>query len=308
VRKEYRYKSGADPVDYALLQQNTPRLFVEAKALGENLDRWANQVMGYTGVAGVGWAVLTDGNEYRIYNAGSSGDLDKKLFRRVVVASGEAIVAETLALLSKDQVQENQIEVIWRAEKVDRQVKAAVLSLFAERPADFLHLIRKRVSELAVADVRDSLGRARFTLDYQAVQPVSVTRGSPNVVAQPAPGAHPAPERRPEVESVADRTPWRHVTLSDLIASGTVHLPLDIETSYRGRQLSARIEADGNVTWNGTTYDSLSTAGGMARRSVIGAPPGREYPQTNGWTFWRFRDSDGHLAPIDSLRQRHNAG
>jgi hypothetical protein len=307
VRKEYRYKSGADPVDYALLQQDTPRLFVEAKALGENLDRWANQVMGYTGVAGVGWAVLTDGNEYRIYNAGSSGDLDKKLFRRVVVASGEAIVGETLALLSKDQVQENQIEVIWRAEKVDRQVKGAILSLFAERPTDFLHLIRKRVSDLAVADVRDSLGRAHFTLDYQVVPPALPPSLGPKVAPQPASGAHLAPEPGPEAETHADKTPWRHVTLRDLITSGTVRLPLDIETTYKGRQLTARIEPDGNVTWNGTPYDSLSTAGGMARKSVIGAPPGREYPQTNGWTFWRFRDADGHPVFVDVLRQRYVA-
>jgi hypothetical protein len=31
-------------------------------------------------------------------------------------------------------------------------------------------------------------------------------------------------------------------------------------------------------------------AGGMARKSMIGAPEGRPYPQTNGWTFWQFRD------------------
>jgi len=85
-------------------------------------------------------------------------------------------------------------------------------------------------------------------------------------------------------EPVADKTPWLHVTQQDLISSAELRLPLDIETTYRGHRLTARIEADGNVTWNGTTYDSLSTAGGMARKSVVGAPPGREYPQTNGWT------------------------
>lgn len=80
VRKEYRYKAGDNPVDYALFLLRTPRLYVEAKALGENLAdrRWAGQIMGYAAVAGVEWAVLTDGNAYRIYNAGSSGDIDKK--------------------------------------------------------------------------------------------------------------------------------------------------------------------------------------------------------------------------------------
>ena len=51
------------------MDQGKPRLFVEAKALGRNLDdpKWASQIMGYASVAGVEWVVLTDGNEYRIY-------------------------------------------------------------------------------------------------------------------------------------------------------------------------------------------------------------------------------------------------
>ena len=55
VRKEYRFKRGDNPVDYALLLLRTPRLFVEAKALGENLSdrRWAGQMLGYASVAGV---------------------------------------------------------------------------------------------------------------------------------------------------------------------------------------------------------------------------------------------------------------
>jgi hypothetical protein len=310
VRCEYRYKGGADPVDYALLQLGTPRLFVEAKTLGENLDKWANQVMGYAAVAGVGWVVLTDGNEYRIYNAGSSGDLEKKLFRRVVVASDEPGAGESLALLSKDQVQENRIEVIWRAEKVDRQVKNAVERLFSpasDAPADFLHLIRKRAPDLSLADVRGSLGRARFILEYPAIQPGPPPRGVQQSPPQHSADGHPGSAAEVKPGGHGDKTPWRHVTLQDLISAGAVHLPLDLETTYKGQHLTARIEAGGIVTWNATTYDSLSTAGGMARKSVIGAPPGHEYPQTNGWTFWCFRDADGTLVPLDRLRQRYAA-
>ena len=41
----------------------------------------------------------------------------------------------------------------------------------------------------------------------------------------------------------------------------------------------------------------------MARKSVIGAPAGRPYPQTNGWTFWMYSDGDsGDLREIDLLR------
>ncbi len=97
VRCEYKPQQGDNPVDYALFVRGNLRLFVEAKALGENLDKWANVSMGYVGVAGVvEWIVLTDGNEYRIYNAHAKVHIDQKLFKRVVVASDEPGVADTL--------------------------------------------------------------------------------------------------------------------------------------------------------------------------------------------------------------------
>lgn len=67
-----------------------PRLFIEAKSLGENLDvrRWANQIMGYASVAGVEWVVLTNGDEYRIYNSHAAVPVDEKLFRVVRVSDG----------------------------------------------------------------------------------------------------------------------------------------------------------------------------------------------------------------------------
>lgn len=78
--------------------------------------------------------------------------------------------------------------------------------------------------------------------------------------------------------------------------------------------MKAVIQNDGTVTVNGQAYDSLSTAGGMARKSVIGAQwrptfPGQVAPQTNGWTFWKFRESEtGKLIEIDVLRRKYLKG
>ena len=320
VRCEYKLKQADNPVDYAIFVHGNLRLFVEAKALGENLDKCAHQIMGYAGVAGVvEWIVLTDGNEYRIYNAHAQVPVEQKLFKRVVLASGEPDIGSTLLLLSKAQLQGTVIDDLWRQYFVDRQVKQAVETLSGlEPPIDFLHLIRKRVPALSLTDVRQSLGRATLSLDYRAAQlapppaaPIPVGAGQRawatrrgNLAAETA--AVEAERAAPE-GPLEDKTPWRHVTLGDLTSSGTVQLPLDIEATYKGQQFTARVEADGNVTWNGTTYDSLSVAGGMARKSIVGTLSGREYPPTNGWTFWRFKDSDGRLAFVDVLRQRHFA-
>ena len=173
VRCEYKLKAADNPVDYAFFVHGNLRLFVEAKALGENLDRWANTIMGYAGVAGVvEWIVLTDGNEYRIYNAHAQVPIAQKLFKRVVLASDEPDVQATLLLLSKAQLQGTVIDDLWRQYFVDRQVKQAVEGLSGIEPAsDFLRLIRRRVSALSLADVRQSLGRATLSLDYRAAQP-----------------------------------------------------------------------------------------------------------------------------------------
>jgi len=224
----------------------------------------------------------------------------------------------TLLLLSKAQLQGTVIDDLWRQYFVDRQVKQAVEGVSGIEPSsDFVRLIRKRVPALSLTDVRQSLGRATFSLDYRAAQPAPPAAPTQAGAGQRAWATRRANlaaetgvvdgERAAPGEPRADQTPWRHVTLQDLISSGELRLPLDIETTYKGHQLTARIEADGNVTWNGTTYESLSIAGAMARKSIVGAPPGREFPPTNGWTFWRFRDSDGRLALVDVLRQRHFA-
>ncbi|MER6588203.1 hypothetical protein [Micromonospora chalcea] len=85
VHREYRRRGADNPVDYALLLLRTPRLFIEAKGLGENLDdpRWANQTISYAAVAGVEWVALTDGAEWRVYNAHAPVPIEHKLFRAV---------------------------------------------------------------------------------------------------------------------------------------------------------------------------------------------------------------------------------
>jgi predicted type IV restriction endonuclease len=64
VHREYRRRPADNPVDYALLLSRTPRLFIEAKGLGENMSdpKWANQTISYAAVAGVEWVALTAPN------------------------------------------------------------------------------------------------------------------------------------------------------------------------------------------------------------------------------------------------------
>jgi hypothetical protein len=288
VKLEYRRRPSDNPVDYALFLLRTPRLFIEAKSLGAHLDdgKWAAQILAYATVAGVEWVALTDGNEWRIYNSHATVPVEKKLFRVVRVADPDTHADQTLKLLAKAQMADHLIDALWKSDFVDRQIKDALVELFGpEADPALVRVVRAKAAALSPAEVRASLSRLRTTFDFP-------------VVAAPvvAGGQDPRPPRPPG-------TPWRHVTLGQLITAGLVRVPFEIEHHYRGTQLAARIEDSSRIVFQGSAYDSLSTAGGVARKSIAGPFPGRDIPQTNGWTFWQFRGSDGNLHVLDDLRR-----
>jgi hypothetical protein len=293
VRREYKTRRADKPVDYALFVARTPELFIEAKALGENLDdrRWAHQIIGYAMVAGAKWTVLTDGDEYRIYKAHAEVPFEEKLFRTVRVSNEDSQVEQTLLLLSRARMADGNADALWRAEFTDRQVRSAIEALFVSGAnPSLVRLIRKEKPQLSTASIQTSLGRVNVRLDFRSEPPglahsrTSIDKGA----------------RRHQRTRVR-----QDASLQDLIQAALINPPLELEKTYKGHRLTARVERDGTVTSLGKTYDSLSTAAGMARFSVIGAPAGRKYPQTNGWTFWSFRDSASRLISMDLLRQQY---
>ena len=91
--------------------------------------------MGYTGVAGVAWVVLTDGNEYRIYNTHASVPVEKKLIPYDPLTDEEDTgVVQSLDLISRAGLRENRLEAHWQEQFVDRQVQEALKGLFGSEP------------------------------------------------------------------------------------------------------------------------------------------------------------------------------
>ena len=204
VHREYRHHPSDNPVDFALLDLRTPRLFVEAKALGRNLSdrKWANQIMGYASVAGVEWVVLTDGDEYRIYNAHASVPVEEKLFRTVRLTDDDPQINETLALLSKPGLQENNLEAHWQAQFVDRQVQTTLKGLFAPKPdRSLVNLMRRRISDLSRRDIEESLRRVRPRFDLP-VEPVAATEMPRPAVREGKPARAAALTPLPECDTV----------------------------------------------------------------------------------------------------------
>src|SRR5829696_4583892 len=308
VSREYRRKSQDNPVDYALFMLRSPRLFVEAKGLEKDLSdrKWISQVLGYATVVGVEWCVLTNGDEYRIYNAHAPVDVEQKLFRavRLSEADQDEYTLETLELLSKEKMGDNLLNVLWKAHFIDRHVSRALGELLQNDDAGLIRLIRKRTPELTPSEIRESLKRADIRIDFPvvSVSSQSVASEVEDQVTSPVEVVQKTKEGKKTLNIPG-------VRVSDLIRANLVEPPLKLEKVYKGAHLEAEVQQDGTIVFDGDTYKSLSLAAALARKSIIGAPEGRKYPQTNGWVFWKYHDREtGNLEEVDVLRQRYLNG
>jgi len=284
VHREYRTKTRDNPVDYALKLLRLPRLFIEAKGLGENISdrKWISQVLGYAAVAGVEWCVLTDGNEYRIYNAAATVDAEEKLFRKVRVADDDAMaVSAMLNLISRSNLEENLLDVHWKAHFVDRRVKAAIVELVEAPHPALIRLIRKKVPNLPAKAITGSLARLDVKIESPPLPIAHVRAGRPDET--------PKARRREQKKKKAPGTTSKEIdiSLTQLIAAGILKAPLALFQTYMGRQVNAMLLTDGSIQHNGKSYNSPSKAGAAAKGTVTGSPK-----STNGWSFWLYEDGD----------------
>ncbi len=297
VHMEYRRRPRDKPVDFALMLLRTPSLFVEAKALGQNLNdqKWANQVLGYATVAGVEWVVLTDGNEYRIYNSHATVPAEEKLFRQIRITDDASKPEETLSLLAKGRMEEKRINLLWESHFVDRQVRTAVQDLFAtdtDPDSGLLRLLRKRIPTLSAKDIKAGMRRLEIrieTLSQLAERPVARRDSQQRT------------KKKKEGDDAAK--PQAGVSLSDLIQAGLLRSPLMLTRKYKGHELEAELVEDGTVVFQRKTYRTCSAAAEMARSTVTG-----RRMNTNGWTFWQHLDAEGKLVVLDEARQNYLKG
>ena len=80
---------------------------------------------------------------------------------------------------------EKQINVLWKAYFVDRQVREAVSAIFREPDAALVRMIVKRTQDLQHGEVRDSLRRADLTARFPTT--VSLQTPAPQMELQEAP-------------------------------------------------------------------------------------------------------------------------
>ncbi len=275
VHHEFRAKAGDNPVDYALKILAKPRLFIEAKGLGENLGdhKWIIQVLAYATAAGVEWCVLSDGDEYRFYKSTAPVEAEEKEFCRVRLSeANEADAINALALLSRSNLDGHLIEERWTVHFVDRRVKTALRELLNPPEKGMVSLIHRKVPELRRNEIIASLARLDLRIESAAPPPP------------------PLPPSSPPTED-------GHASLADLIQAGILTASQKLFAQYKGTEFEATVLPDGSVEFRGAHYTTPSAAGVEAKRTVTG-----EEMSTNGWDFWQVQDSRGQVHKLGDLR------
>jgi hypothetical protein len=294
VRLEFRSKPGDNPVDYALAILGKPRLFIEAKGLGENLDdrKWVVQMLAYATAAGVVWCVLTDGDEYRFYNSMAPVDAQEKEFCRVRLSqanAGDAVNA--LALLSRGNLGGNLLEERWTVHFVDRRVKQALRDLVNPPDNGLISLIRRKAPQLARKEIIASFGRLDIRIDSATKTTETRPLTKPTDANTEVPPGKPGPPRqRQTVEG----------TLADLIGAGLLKPPLRLFFRYKGQELEATLLANGGVEFQGQRYASPSAAGAAARATITGRTMA-----TDGWRCWQVEGTDDKPCTLADVRDAY---
>ncbi len=156
VQTEYAIKWGSvgGKVDYALFSNEEPVVFVEAKSLNTDLvDDHASQVITYAKSRDVAWCVLTNGRQFRVYNAGW-GTEPKNNLLEVINLDPERDLPPSLLSLSKDSVVSGELDSLGRKSRFFQRVKAGLASELPALEAKWLNEAGNRI----YARVKGELG------------------------------------------------------------------------------------------------------------------------------------------------------
>ncbi len=218
-----------NPVDYALLADDgvMPVALVEAKALSERLDVHASQAASYAQQAGVEWAIVTNGEEWRVYRAGGWGRgtaLPSWLVLRC--ALGEPGAAAMLGRLTCAELRDGVFGRWAQTQEELRTLKAAFDSLAAEPEAGLAELLGRDLRGGA-ARVRELWPQVRvsMSLDGAAHSPTSEPPLPIEAVAAPSPAALPRVAPADETLASAGTKPVEPTATSDRLWVSAVNRP-----------------------------------------------------------------------------------
>lgn len=150
--------NGGEKVDYAILLNNTPVIFIEAKPLGTQLEKYVGQLQRYyTADKEVKYGVLTDGQYYWFFVDDERANImDETPFYKIDLLNLKDIDLEFLKLFTKESIKD--------IDNIEQQRGILKLRYFIENSIknpdkDFIEYISKRTGlKVEVETIQKLLG------------------------------------------------------------------------------------------------------------------------------------------------------
>jgi hypothetical protein len=247
---------------------------------------------------------LTNGAEWRIYNAHAPVPIEQKLFRTVRIEDTDEAL-RILPLLSKENAGENRIEALWKVHFVDRRVRQVLVELFnsGEPAKELVAAVRRRVPSLTLREVRESLARARATFEFPVVEEQGWPRPFIGHQSRPSDGRVDQAATS-EVQGHRVSPAERSMKLRDLITAGRLAPGDVLQADCWGEHHTAELLDDGRVSYQGAAYPTPSAAGEAAKKATRGQDIPKNVSATDGWWFWRAEDrKTGQMATLKQIRR-----
>ncbi|MCL6474256.1 MAG: type I restriction enzyme HsdR N-terminal domain-containing protein [Firmicutes bacterium] len=129
--------------DYRVLPYSPHQWLVEAKAWNHTLsDADANQLTSYANTNHIRWAVLTNGQEWRLYDASIFGTVQERLMAQAGLDEPE-VLANLLCALRKDAVQSDETERVARRLRMEREMRAQL----CDENSPMVHTIAQQLGQ-----------------------------------------------------------------------------------------------------------------------------------------------------------------
>jgi predicted type IV restriction endonuclease len=283
------------PVDWAFcLGDARPAFLVEAKAIGEVLDDYDEQLGDYFGKEqpGVVLGILTNGVQWRFFTDFDCDHvMDKQPFFVWNVLS-DAIPCEFLSLLQRSTFNADLIKA-FASRKQRLSLLVAELSAILKPSPDFV--------KLAVQNLEDRNLTEKVVEEWTPILTSAIQEWAQQQRLATALGTT-ANSKVDEAEGDGNGEKRAAVSLEDLIAAGILAPPLKLIKCYHDTDLEADLEPDGTITFQGESYSSPTPAAEAAARQVCG-----EERFIDGWHFWKY-EKDGEPVVLDKARHEYMAG
>lgn len=277
VRSEYgadAKSSGGEKVDFAILRDDKPVMFIEAKAanLTLNENHW-KQLHHYFNAEDVRFGILTNGIEYRFYT-----DLKKRN-----IMDNEPFLVLDILNLDKQSVKELE-PFTKKAFDTERILANAKIQRI-------VHLLQEEMNSPSDGIVKHFGGRiysgnvnARIIQDLRPL-----VRAAFNRIKRPLPLHEEQPRNTPLPKSDPAIDEYTTGPQTDSV----VEVP--VFATYRGTQLSSTLlivrdkVAHSKIRFNGSDY--WVSKGALVAINTVN-PELKNQP--NGWNFWELRDPTGN--------------